>query len=45
MVGAALADRMRLKELLGAEVPQNWPNNDFREVLPFMFQKLSQNPN
>ncbi|MGA8943327.1 MAG: GNAT family N-acetyltransferase [Thermoactinomyces sp.] len=44
LVKAALEDRMRLKELLQAEIPQDWPNNDFREILPFMLQKLLQNP-
>jgi ribosomal-protein-alanine N-acetyltransferase len=41
---AALEDRDVLEELVGATVPEEWPNPDFAEALTFMRADLKRNP-
>ncbi|HEU4963499.1 MAG TPA: GNAT family N-acetyltransferase [Bacilli bacterium] len=44
LVRATIEDRQKLKELLQAEVPANWPNPDFAEVLPMIAQGMAEDP-
>lgn len=44
LMQAAIHDKARLAQLLGAEVPAEWPNPDFAEVLPFIAEDLEKNP-
>jgi [ribosomal protein S5]-alanine N-acetyltransferase len=41
---AALNDRDMLEELVGATVPEEWPNPDFAEALTFIRADLKRNP-
>jgi [ribosomal protein S5]-alanine N-acetyltransferase len=41
---AALQDRDRLPSILGYEVPDEWPNPDFREALSFVREDLRRDP-
>jgi [ribosomal protein S5]-alanine N-acetyltransferase len=44
VAGAALDDRDGLEELVGATVPDEWPNPDFAEALTFIRADLKRNP-
>ena len=44
MVKAALNDHARLAEGLAASVPENWPAEDLREVLPQFYDQMVDNP-
>jgi ribosomal-protein-alanine N-acetyltransferase len=41
---AAVEDRDMLEELVGATVPDEWPNPDFAEALTFIQADLTRNP-
>lgn len=44
LVQAALENRPQLAELLGCMVPDEWPNTDFNEVLPEVYEHRKQHP-
>src|SRR5207245_10792694 len=44
MLQAALENRTRLAELLGASIPQIWPYGDFADAIPFMLKGMEEQP-
>jgi ribosomal-protein-alanine N-acetyltransferase len=44
IASATLDDRALLEELVGATVPDEWPNPDFAEALVFIKSDLKRNP-
>lgn len=44
MLKAALEDRARLAELLGASIPEIWPYGDFADAIPFMLKGMEEQP-
>jgi ribosomal-protein-alanine N-acetyltransferase len=44
-IKAALYTRPALGSLINATVPENWPNPDLLDILPFFEKELERNPN
>lgn len=44
LIQAAIEDRIQLERQLNARVHDEWPNPDFEEILPFLAQKMTQDP-
>lgn len=44
MARAAISDRARLKELLGMDVPENWPHDVLRGLLSLYARQLEDDP-
>lgn len=41
---AAMTDKARVVELLGMRVPEQWPQKDFEDALPFFIGQMEQDP-
>ena len=41
---AVLTDKAKVAELLGVSVPEQWPQEDFADALPFFIEQMEKDP-